>query len=247
MFYDGNEHLCILTWGARGTRCICGKIYPTLWMLHIILNVMCTVYNYICRKLQDISSNESNPISVQKMFVPWYWSVVLSVVGHGTISEQVVLQSISGIGLVGGRGSKIILLAKEIQLRHAVHHRMVSNRSSYILSRIVARVWWERLLFLGPNPKIGRKGSKIIRAYDWIVATLMALVALVTLVSLVALIALVTLVALIRDGHADIFADADIRIYAAHILNRHPIRIRMAIPSSDGSGRHGFSNGFRWF
>ena len=147
------------------------KIYPTLWMLHIILNVMCTVYNYICRKLQDISSNESNPISVQKMFVPWYWSVVLSVVGHGTISEQVVLQSISGIGLVGGRGSKIILLAKEIQLRHAVHHRMVSNRSSYILSRIVARVWWERLLFLGPNPKIGRKGSKIIRAYDWIVAT----------------------------------------------------------------------------
>ena len=41
----------------------------------------------------------------------------------------------------------------------------------------------------------------------------MALVALVTLVSLVALIALVTLVALIRDGHADIFADADIRIY----------------------------------
>ena len=132
----------------------------------------CVLYNYKCRKLQDISSNESNPISVQKMFVPWYWSVVLSVVGHGTISEQVVLQSISGIGLVGGRGSKIILLAKEIQLRHAVHHRMVSNRSSYILSRIVARVWWERLLFLGPNPKIGRKGSKIIRAYDWIVATL---------------------------------------------------------------------------
>ena len=43
--------------------------------------------------------------------------------------------------------------------------------------------------------------------------------------------------ALSRDGHADIFADAQIRIFwhmsvlAAHISDRHPICIRMAIPS----------------
>ena len=49
---------------------------------------------------------------------------------------------------------------------------------------------------------------------------------------------------LIRDGHADIFADAHrcgyphyptyvgySAIYAAHISDRHPIRFRMAIPN----------------
>ena len=118
MFYDGNEHLCILTWGARGTRCICGKIYPTLWMLHIILNVMCTVYNYICRKLQDISSNESNPISVQKMLVPWYWYVVLSVAGHGTVPLVLYLSkwyckvSLVSVWLVGGARRSSSLLKR---------------------------------------------------------------------------------------------------------------------------------------
>ena len=52
-------------------------------------------------------------------------------------------------------------------------------------------------------------------------------------------------IVLIRDGHADIFADTQqcgyshypyvgySQIYAAHISDRHPIRIRMAIPSID--------------
>ena len=54
-----------------------------------------------------------------------------------------------------------------------------------------------------------------------------------------------------RDGHADIFAHAHrcgyphyptyvgySSIYAAHISDRHPIRIRMAIPNSDHAVGH---------